>query len=118
MSGSSPIRRWPAGRSASSTDGRASACCPLPGPLDRLAPAGLDLVGRPGDLVTLLPFDGPATGVTTSGLRWPLVEASLPAGFSRGLSNEILPAEGQPPRVELGGGQLIVIESTLLGSDS
>jgi thiamine pyrophosphokinase len=80
-------------------------------------PVGLDLVERPGDLVTLLPFDGPATGVTTSGLRWRLVEASLPAGFSRGLSNEILAADGRVPRVELVKGRLIVIESTLLGSD-
>jgi len=55
--------------------------------------------------------------VTTGGLRWPLVEAILPAGFSRGLSNEILAADGRVPRVELGKGRLIVIESTLLGSD-
>jgi thiamine pyrophosphokinase len=108
-----------AGRTVSLLDGRSRVrLLSAAGAPASATPAGLDLVGRPGDLVTLLPFDGPATGVTTSGLRWPLVEASLPAGFSRGLSNEILPAEGKPPRVELGGGQLIVIESTLLGSDS
>ena len=108
-----------AGRTVSLLDGRSRVrLLSASGPSGSAEAAGLDLVGRPGDLVTLLPFDGAATGVTTSGLRWPLVEASLPAGFSRGLSNEILPADGQPPRVELGGGQLIVIESTLLGSNS
>jgi thiamine pyrophosphokinase len=80
-------------------------------------PVGLDLVDRAGDLVTLLPFDGPATAVTTHGLRWPLDRATLVGGFSRGLSNEVLPPAGQRPRVELGGGRLLVIETTLLGSD-
>jgi thiamine pyrophosphokinase len=80
------------------------------------APAGLDLIDRVGDLVTLLPFDGPASGVTTRGLRWPLVEATLATGFSRGLSNEIIGPSGQRPRVELGGGRLLVFETTLLGS--
>jgi thiamine pyrophosphokinase len=109
-----------AGRTVSLLDGRSrvrllsAAAADVDG---STSPAGLDLVERPGDLVTLLPFDGPATGVTTSGLRWPLVEATLPAGFSRGLSNQILAADGRAPRVELGGGRLIVIESTLLGSD-
>ena len=75
------------------------------------------LAGRAGDLVTLLPLDGPATGVTTSGLRWALADASLPVGFSRGLSNEVRPALDQPPRIELGGGRLLVIETTLIGSE-
>jgi thiamine pyrophosphokinase len=79
--------------------------------------AGFDLVDRAGDLVTLLPFGGPATGVTTGGLRWPLVKARLATGSSRGLSNEVLAASGQCPRVELLGGRLLVIETTLLGSE-
>ncbi len=80
--------------------------------------AGLDLAERPADLVTLLPFDGPATGVTTTGLRWPLADETLPAGSSRGLSNEVLAAPGGPPRVEVRGGRLIVIETTLLRSEA
>ena len=105
-----------AGRTVSLLDGRSRVRLLSAGD-GSTPPVGLDLVERPGDLVTLLPFDGPATGVTTGGLRWPLVEAILPAGFSRGLSNEILAADGRVPRVELGKGRLIVIESTLLGSD-
>ena len=79
--------------------------------------SGFDLVERVGDLVTLLPFDGPASGVTTRGLRWPLLDATLPAGFARGLSNVVLPPADWPPRVELAGGRLLVIETTLLGSE-
>ncbi len=84
------------------------------------APAGLGLRDRPGGIVTLLPFDGPATGVTTRGLRWALTGATLATGSSLGLSNEVLAdtARGpaNPPRVELEGGRLLVIETSLLGS--
>ena len=44
-----------------------------PGGGPRTVPARLDLGDRRGGIVTLLPFDGPATGVTTRGLRWPLL---------------------------------------------
>lgn len=47
------------------------------------------IVGRPGDHVTLLAVGGEATGVTTSGLRWALRSARMPAATSRGLSNEM-----------------------------
>lgn len=45
--------------------------------------------GVPGEQVSLLPVHGAASGVTTSGLRWPLVEGHLVAGTSRGISNEL-----------------------------
>lgn len=51
---------------------------------DRLA-----IDGAPGDLVTLLAMGGPAAGVTTSGLRWPLRSETLAAGSTRGVSNEM-----------------------------
>jgi thiamine pyrophosphokinase len=50
----------------------------------------LDLAGRPGELVTLLPIAGPALGVTTSGLRYPLQGEPLEPGSTRGVSNELL----------------------------
>ena len=37
----------------------------------------IELSGSPGDLVSLLPYGGPARGVTTDGLRWPLTKAEL-----------------------------------------
>lgn len=46
------------------------------------------LTGRPGDLLSLLPAHGPAVGVTTSGLLYPLADEDLPAGIGRGVSNE------------------------------
>lgn len=46
--------------------------------------------GRAGDLVSLLAVHGPADGVTTEGLRFPLERARLAAGTSLGLSNRML----------------------------
>ncbi len=46
------------------------------------------LTGAPGDLLSLLPAHGPVTGVTTSGLLYPLDDEDLAAGTSRGVSNE------------------------------
>ena len=46
------------------------------------------LRGRRGDLVSLLPVQGPARGVTTVGLRYPLDGEDLGPGTSRGVSNE------------------------------
>jgi len=46
-----------------------------------------EIVGTPGDLVTLLALHGPAAGVTTDGLTYPLRDATLMPGSSRGVSN-------------------------------
>jgi thiamine pyrophosphokinase len=46
------------------------------------------LAGRPGDLLTLVPVHGPARGVTTAGLLYPLADEDLDAGTTRGVSNE------------------------------
>ncbi len=45
------------------------------------------LVGSPGDLLTLLAVNGPASGVRTHGLRYPLRGETLEPGSTRGLSN-------------------------------
>ena len=78
----------------------------------RVVRSGESLVvgGRIGDLVTLLPIGGEATGITTDGLRWPLDAATLRMGRSRGLSNEIVAA---PASVRLGSGVLLVVERAL-----
>jgi thiamine pyrophosphokinase len=49
-----------------------------------------DLHGRPGSLCSLLAVGGTARGVTTTGLRYPLDGQDLPAGSTRGVSNELL----------------------------
>ena len=69
----------------------------------------LALTGDVGDIVSLLPLGGDAVGVTTHGLRWPLDDATLVMGRSRGLSNEITT---QPASVVLVRGTLIVIETS------
>jgi thiamine pyrophosphokinase len=70
--------------------------------------ASLSLDGRPGDLVSLLPFAGPAAGVTTHGLQYPLVDEPLDVGPARGLSNVRL---GPRASVTLRSGSLLVIET-------
>jgi thiamine pyrophosphokinase len=70
-------------------------------------PALADLSGAPGSRVTLLAVGGPADGVTTRGLRWPLADARLEMGSSLGLANEV----AEPPaEVSVRAGRLLVIE--------
>lgn len=75
----------------------------------RLVGAGrTDLGGRVGDVVSLLPFEGRATGLTTSGLRYPLRDGRLESGPSRGLSN----VRDEPAAsVTVGTGRLLVVET-------
>ena len=72
----------------------------LHGPAERV----LDAVA--GSLVTLLPAGGPARGVRTRGLRYPLVGEVLHAGTTRGVSNVV---DGAPAAVALDEGALLVI---------
>lgn len=49
-----------------------------------------DLYGAPGDLLSLLPLFGPAKGIVTHGLRYPLRGETLVPERTRGISNELL----------------------------
>jgi thiamine pyrophosphokinase len=64
------------------------------------------LPGEPGDLLSLLPAGGPALGVTTRGLLYPLAEEDLHAGTTRGVSNEVSVA---PASVCLREGVLVAV---------
>jgi thiamine pyrophosphokinase len=75
----------------------------------------LSLRGEVGDLVTLLPIGGDATGVTAVGLRWPLDAATLPMGRSRGLSNVVVSPNAS---VTLTDGDLLVVETASTGDHS
>jgi thiamine pyrophosphokinase len=68
----------------------------------------VDLDGRSGDLVTLLPVGGDALGITTAGLEYELDDDTLVEGFTRGLSNV---RTAPVARVELRSGRLLVIET-------
>lgn len=48
----------------------------------------VEIDAQPGAVVTLLPIAGPAHGVSTSGLRYPLNGETLRPGSTRGVSNE------------------------------
>ena len=58
------------------------------------------LTGTPGEIVTLLPVHGPAEGVSTSGLEYPLHGKTLSAGTTRGVSNVFATAEAEITVVE------------------
>ena len=64
------------------------------------------LEGKPGALVSLLAVAGPARGVVTEGLRYPLTGETLEPGSSRGISNVLT---GARARVTLEQGTLLAV---------
>ena len=61
----------------------------------RLIAPGRDyqIVGKPGDTVSLIPIGDTASGVTTRGLQWSLHDEALELGTTRGVSNVIVATE-------------------------
>jgi thiamine pyrophosphokinase len=72
-----------------------------------------NLTGSHGDIVTLLAVGGPALGVTTSGLLYPLHDDDLLPGSTRGVSNELTRAEGG---VRVRGGVLLAVQPGQTGT--
>src|SRR4029077_7422154 len=73
----------------------------------------LAVAGPIGALVTLLPVNGDAEGITTQGLRFPLRDETLRFGRARGLSNEVA---SLPATVTVRKGSLLVFETPLGGA--
>ncbi len=75
--------------------------------------------GAEGDLLSLLPVAGPATGVVTQGLLYPLHDETLALGQARGISNVFAAREAS---VSLRVGKLLVFHESaaakLLGEQS
>ncbi|MCJ7670515.1 MAG: thiamine diphosphokinase, partial [Acidimicrobiia bacterium] len=69
------------------------------------------LTGRTGSLVTLLAIHGPARGVTTTGLRFPLHDADLLPGSTLGVSNELVGVEAE---ISVAGGTVLGIQPDAL----
>lgn len=65
-----------------------------------------EVEGRPGDLVSLIPWGREVHGVRTEGLRWPLSNETLYPHKTRGISNEM---SDETARVEIDSGLLLVI---------
>lgn len=79
----------------------------------RLGPADIHVVRGSAELdlpvgatVTLLPSGGPARGITTTGLRYPLEAGELTAWSARGVSNVV---EHSPVHVEVQDGCVLVV---------
>jgi len=64
------------------------------------------LAGTPGELLSLLALHGPAVGVVTEGLVYPLRGETLSAGSSRGISNVFAAEEA---RISLERGVLLAV---------
>jgi thiamine pyrophosphokinase len=64
--------------------------------------------GRPGDTVSLLPLTADAVGIHTEGLEYPLKDATLKFGATRGVSNVLVARQG---RVRVETGLLLLIHS-------
>jgi thiamine pyrophosphokinase len=62
--------------------------------------------GEPGEIISLIPWGGPVTGITTEGLRWPLHGETLYPDKTRGISNEML---GESASVSIESGLLLII---------
>ncbi len=73
--------------------------------------------GRIGELVSLVPVGPPVEGITTEGLRWPLVDARFALGSTWGISNEIV---ASPAAVSVTSGVVAVVRPHALtpGADA
>ena len=70
--------------------------------------ASVEIHGKPGDRVSLLPMVQDAAGVTLDGFEYPLNAETLAVGSARGVSNVLLKSSAA---VSLSRGHLLVIVS-------
>ncbi len=70
----------------------------------------LTLTGKPGTTVSVLPLTQRVTGITYTGMEYPLVNASLRLGSTRGISNQI---KESPATVTIKSGILLVVYALL-----
>ncbi len=65
--------------------------------------------GSPGDYLSLFALKQEATGVTTSGLKYPLTAENLSFSSTRGLSNELISSEAT---IEVEDGLILLIKTS------
>ena len=66
----------------------------------------VEVHGRRGDIVSLIPWQGEVSAVNTTNLRWPLRKETLYPDKTRGISNEMI---GDTASVSIGAGLLLVV---------
>jgi thiamine pyrophosphokinase len=64
--------------------------------------------GRSGDIVSLIPWGNPVRGVLTQGLKWKLDHETLYPEKTRGISNEML---SELATIKISSGNLLVIHT-------
>ena len=69
----------------------------------------IELKGRPGEVVSVLPITEKASGITLRGLEYPLVNATMEMGSSLGISNVFKETTAS---VSVRKGLLMVIQAT------
>ena len=69
-----------------------------------------EVEGKVGEIVSLLPWGGEVSGVTTTGLRWPLHAESLFPDRTRGISNELT---AEAATITIQSGLLLVVHRRL-----
>ncbi len=67
----------------------------------------IQIVGNPGDILSLFAVGGTATGVATTGLYWTLAKATLAPGVAVGLSNVMT---GTTATIALDNGTLLIVQ--------
>ncbi|MEZ4681631.1 MAG: hypothetical protein R2932_46205 [Caldilineaceae bacterium] len=69
----------------------------------------LTLAARPGDTISALPLSDTVTGITYTGMRYPLENHTLSLGSTRGISNEVI---AEAATVHVTSGKLLIVEMT------
>ena len=70
----------------------------------------IEVHGRDGDLVSLIPWQGAVSGIQTEGLKWPLRHETLYPDKTRGISNELV---GGSATVSMEPGLLLIVHRRL-----
>jgi thiamine pyrophosphokinase len=68
----------------------------------------VEVHGRSGDIVSLIPWGNPVRGIQTNGLKWVLESETLYPEKTRGISNEML---SEIASIKISSGPLLVIHT-------
>ena len=68
----------------------------------------LDVHAPVGSTLSVIPLSASVTGITYAGLAYPLIDATLPFGSTRGVSNVV---QSVPAKIQLAEGVLLVIQT-------
>lgn len=69
----------------------------------------IEIEGRIGEEVSIFPIEGPAKGLETQGLKYPLKKENLYPDSARGLSNVFLVDKA---KIKIGQGKILIIKTS------